>query len=218
MKHVYTNDKAGASRVVVTHHTDTPRFILVPPKMAKQLELNFFKLSDLVELEKLSSIVSRSDVKKFAWLNGTAFKLKVSGYNEANSGLIDLLNSLPRYYQPEQMKEHLEAGIKEGLDTLNSMIDSVNPEHERGMLEKVGYAAHQPMKVLPVSPNVYAVILYEVEVLDDDSCPLTSAHLSRFSKELKAACDEINRHHPLEVMCGLSLFNEYVKTRKLLLS
>lgn len=218
MKHLYTNDKAGASRVVVKHFPEQPSFIIVPPRMAKQMEKGFFKACDLADIEKLSSIVSRNDVKKFAWLNATAFAPKISGYREANKQLIEQLNTVNRFYQPEQLSSYVDAGVKEGLDTLISMLDSINPAHDLGLLEAVGFAAHQPMKMIQVKTGVFAIILYEVEVIEDDHCSMQNKHLELLSADLKASCDLINKFYPLEFMCGFSLFNEYVGIRRLMYS
>lgn len=194
---------------------DNLKFILVPPFMAQPLKNGLIKPSDLGDIEKLSGILSKSHVKKFLYLNLTQFNPKQTKYRDGNEDLVDLLNTLTRFYQPETLPESCDKRQLYSVEgTLNSMIDSINDEHELGLLDKVGYAAHQNFKTVKVSNETYAIILCDVQVLDLDDCsaPLHYRHQQEYTKDLAKLTDLISKDCAFEVSVQSNHFKKYVQS------
>lgn len=196
------------------HNLTDLTFVLLPPFMGKILKAGVVKPHELKDFGKLTGILSKNHVKKIVYLNTTSFNPKSDYYCQGNQDLISLLNEVPRFYKKEDFQPYCDVNqITQTVGgTLNTMIDSINDDHELGILEKVGYAAHQSFEVFRIANGVYGILLLDVDVLNPDEGHLTAQHMHRSIRDLGKLTDLLSCDLGFKYATSLVCFKDYVRS------
>lgn len=193
-----------------------PQFILCPPFFKEALAKGYLSVGDLNQFEKLVSILSVEQVKKFLFLNLNEFKPSTAAYTYANAMVVRLLATLQAEYGCKCIKTDSENWRQKyplypNISVEEALCDGLDVKAQIKLLEAMAQNYHQGFEVLTIDANTYAVVLTEMTLLEaGGDTVLVQEHQRCFQKDMKQLLDSIGCYYPDEFMVKSDLYSLYV--------